>query len=300
MVRSSDEFCLIKPKDDTEEYKIKLLSCFLYVPVAQLSSVTFSEIERVLAAKSVAIHYRKVEIRNISLVAGKEEYNSDNLFPDEIPCRVVVVFVLSSSKTGDYDTNPFEFHRKWKVKVPKSTQTQSSVCRSNALTERERELEAKVLEFQRQLELFKSCLDPDLLSSTSPTKNSGRGRKNRSSDASLLTRLRQSFGGQEETRSHISDHHSEREIASSSRASRAPSVPSLPPPYSDIEGPDLIEKTIFIKQVELFLNGAPLDQIETRETEDDCILSYWKMFQNGGFGYDNPLLTNGISYDDFR
>ena len=33
-------------------------------------------------------------------------------------------------------------------------------------------------------------------------------------------------------------------------------------------------------------------------SEDDCIFTYWKMFQNGGFA--NTLTTNGISYDDFR
>jgi len=56
LVRAKDDFCIYKEDADTDDYKIKLLSCFLYVPVAQLSSTTFSEIERVLTAKSVAIH----------------------------------------------------------------------------------------------------------------------------------------------------------------------------------------------------------------------------------------------------
>ena len=87
LVRSSDDFVLMKDSSDTTNYKVKLLSCFLYVPIAQLSSLTFSEIEKVLVAKSVAIHYRKIEMRQLSLIAGKEEYNSENLFPSDLPCR---------------------------------------------------------------------------------------------------------------------------------------------------------------------------------------------------------------------
>ena len=31
---------------------------------------------------------------------------------------------------------------------------------------------------------------------------------------------------------------------------------------------------------------------------DDCLFTYWKMFQNGGFA--NSLATNSISYEDFK
>lgn len=79
---------IMKETADTENYKVKILACFLYVPIAQLSSITFSEIERVLVSKSVAIHYRKIEIRTIGLTKGKEEYNSENLFTSELPCRL--------------------------------------------------------------------------------------------------------------------------------------------------------------------------------------------------------------------
>lgn len=41
------------------------------------------------------------------------------------------------------------------------------------------------------------------------------------------------------------------------------------------------------------------DQLDTEETEDDCIVTYWKMFNNSGFTENVPF-TNGLTYDDFR
>jgi len=37
---------------------------------------------------------------------------------------------------------------------------------------------------------------------------------------------------------------------------------------------------------------------DTEETEDDCLLTYWRMFNNLGFSGDVPF-TNGLTYDDF-
>ena len=260
LTRADDAFVLLRQKGDTENYQLKVLNCNLYVPIAQLAAPTYNELSRLLTERSVPLHFRRIEIIPLSLNSGKEEYNSDNLFPSEIPCRIVIAFVVSKNKTGSYDTNPFEFNRKWKVKV-QVNKPQSTDALSTNLSEREKQLEAKVLEFQRQLELFKSCLDPNLLSSASKTsKNSGRGRKNRSD--SIFTRLRQSLGGQDETRS-LTSENSVRPSTSCGQEA------SLPPRYSDIEEPTLpsaeVEKTIYIKAVELFLNGAPLDQIDTRK-----------------------------------
>lgn len=39
--------------------------------------------------------------------------------------------------------------------------------------------------------------------------------------------------------------------------------------------------------------------LDTEETEDDCLFTYWKLFQNSGFTPDVPF-TNGLTYEDFR
>jgi len=251
-VRAKDQFCLMREEADTENYKIKLLTCFLYVPVAQLSAATFSEIERVLTAKSVALHYRKIEIRNISLVKGKEEYNSENLFSNDLPCRIVICFIESKNKTGEFNSNPYFFRRSWKYTVQSSNELQQ-------VTERERFLEQKLLDFEKQLAFFKSCVTLVSVDETQPQSSKGKGRGKRSQttneqEQSFFTRLRTSFSasGGQDTASICSD----QEPGSSSQTGSEPQ----PPPYS------ATEKTVYIKQVDLLLNGATLDQIDSRET----------------------------------
>jgi hypothetical protein len=55
---------------------------------------------------------------------------------------------------------------------------------------------------------------------------------------------------------------------------------------------------IFIKRLDCFLNSVAVDQIEDKQNEDECIQAYWKLFQANG--QINSMVTNGISYEDFR
>ena len=226
---------------------MKLLSCFLYVPVAQLSSVTFSEIERTLATKSVALHYRQIEIRNLSLIAGKEEYNSENLFTSDVPCRIVVCFVPSKNKTGSYSANPFDFQRSWTVNV-------DAPADESRRTEREKYLEQKLLDFEKQLSFFKSCVT---LVHTDETANAskGKGRGKRtpattSQQSSIFDRLRGSFSGPSD------ENNTELDEA----ASLVSQTSTPPPAYSSSTENVGATKTVYIKNVDLFLNGAPVDQ----------------------------------------
>ena len=140
------------------------------MPVAQLSSTAFSEIERVLTSKSVAIHYRKIEIRQVSLTAGKEEYNSDSLFSSDCPCRIIICFIESKNKTGSYDLNPFDFQRSWTVTSSVTSSTDSQ------LSDRERYLERKLLDFEKQLLYFKSCVTLVSPETSTDPQNKGKGR----------------------------------------------------------------------------------------------------------------------------
>ena len=289
LTRAKDEFVLMRQAGDNEQYKLKLLGCFLYVPIAQLSAPTFSEIERVLTSKNVAIHYRKIEIRSLSLAKGKEEYNSENLFSSDVPCRIVICFIEGKNKSGSYDLNPFDFRRSWEVST-------STTVNAEPLTERERLMEEKLLEFEKQLSYFKSCVTLVQVDETDQASSKGKGRGKRSKPATedqaqtsrtFLERLRGMTGNTDTSSVH------------SDSASTSNSIRSMPPPYREEHlNVQATTKKIFIKQVELLLNGAPLDQLETRETADDCVFTYWKMFQNGGFG--NTLTTNSITYEDFK
>lgn len=89
--RTSDEFFLLTQETDTEKYKVKILNIALYVPVAQLSQTVYNQISTLHAKQDVAIHFRRLEVRPFSLNRNSEEYNSNNLFVEEIPCRLILI-----------------------------------------------------------------------------------------------------------------------------------------------------------------------------------------------------------------
>lgn len=75
---------LNRSSGDDEKYQFKLHDVNLYVPVAVLSLPVYNHLSATFAEKSVAIHYRKTEIREVSLPKNKIEYFSDNLFTGTI------------------------------------------------------------------------------------------------------------------------------------------------------------------------------------------------------------------------
>lgn len=203
-----------------------------------------------------------------------------------MPCRIIVCFVPTKSKNGEYSTNPFDFERSWTI--TESTEAEE-------VNIRERILEDKLTDLQNQLLRLQQTIDQTATSSDEQplSKNKGRGKKSQKqqqTNPSFLNRIRGSFSGQQVDVA---------SVASTSHASVRSDNSNLsaPPPYSQINA--AASKTVYIKKVELLLNGSPLDQIDCRETSSECIKSYWRMFQNSGFPANSPF-TNGISYQDFR
>ena len=166
------------PNDD-EKYRLKLLNIALFVPVAQLSSQVFQEINSLMTRKnepkSIGIHYRRIEVRPISLPRNKEEYNSDGLFTDsDLPCKIVICFVKTGSKVGDFHTNPFDFGRKWKIPASNRLQTYGES------SEREKLLENRIKEIEQQFEKFQATF-------ASKAKGKGRGKKTNKSAEDVLS-----------------------------------------------------------------------------------------------------------------
>ena len=64
------------------------------------------------------------------------------------------------------------------------------------------------------------------------------------------------------------------------------------PSYSIKDISDEDEKYVFIRKIEVLLNGSPIDQVEDKQTEDECLQAYWRMFAFNG--QMNSLFTNGI------
>jgi hypothetical protein len=59
-----------------------------------------------------------------------------------------------------------------------------------------------------------------------------------------------------------------------------------------------VTKTVFIRRIDCLLNANPIDQIEDKQSEDECIQAYYRLFAHNG--QMNSLFTNSISYEEFR
>jgi hypothetical protein len=268
--RADHSFVIMSKKEDPEKYKLKILNISLFVPVAQLSASVFSQISSILTTKepkAIGIHYRKVEVRPYSLPRNKLEYNSDNLFCDsDSPCRIVICFVKSESKVGKYDSNPYEFQRRWSVEVPKAN-TATTDCMERPLSEREIYLEERLRQIEEQFQQFQQTLNKQKVTG----KGKGRGKKSKNFQTEIedeaQRRLRQFLASQqanpnqtqnENFQSAFSDERnlpstsSSQRFQSCSRFSDHGSTNSLTPLR------DTVVKEIFITKIEITINGTPV------------------------------------------
>jgi len=117
LTRSSDDFFLMKDESDTETYKAIVLNCVLYVKVAKMSDQIFKELETSFAKQPILYQFRKFIAKEITVPVLSREFVTGNLFPDsEIPCKLHFVLVDTNALCGDQKKNPFQFHRKFKIK----------------------------------------------------------------------------------------------------------------------------------------------------------------------------------------
>jgi hypothetical protein len=319
--RAEDSYVILSKIGDEENYKLKILNIALFVPVAQLSAPVFQEINSILTRKNepkaVGIHYRRLEVRPYSLPRNKVEYNSDAIFCDkEIPCRLVIGFVTTNSKVGDRHLNPYEFRRSWTVKVPNFENIQRSI------SDRELYLEQKLTAIEEQFKVFQQQMVQlsNTSNSKSKSKGKGKGKKSQPKTTTSLNNLEIEQEAQRRLRLFLSSQQSslpeEFQPTSSEGINLETTTPipgcsrvsddlwtndgSSSQNLQSAQGfrDDPVTKTVFIKRVELTINGSPVDMIEDKQTEDECIQMYWRMFKYTGLM--NSLATNGISYSDFR
>lgn len=139
--------------------------------------------------------------------------------------------IENSRKEGDY-SNPYEFQRSWIHVVPDI---------QRPIVNRERLLEQKLALLEEKLDLILHSQEQTSDAPERQTRGKGKGKSTESSG--FITRLRKSFQADNE---------------SSSSASNLDD----PPPYEEEEDPEVGpfqgNKTIYIKKIELHLNGALL------------------------------------------
>jgi hypothetical protein len=300
--RNEDELFLMCLQSDTEKYKTVIEKLMLYVPVALLSSTVNNEINAVLAeTKSISIHYRRIEIRQITIPKNKREVFTESLFPDsDLPCRIVVCFVDGTAKTGSYHTNPFEFRRSWEVDAVDSDNRPDPDRMEERIAEKlDQKLNRKFSTFQEEMLTKFSMFQ---------TSIGGKGRGKRSQqnlEAEIKkqaeARLRQFLN---ENLNPVNPLPGPSNACPSATNSSQPQSRSPSEFLTDDDDQPLrprsvqATKTIYLKKLDCLLNAVPIDQIEDYQTEDECMSAFWR-FQTYT-GLNNSLYTNGITYTDFR
>jgi len=264
--RSSDDFVLIKKATDTTDYKIKILNIALLMPIAQLSQSVFNEYESLLTrsvnTKPVGISFRRIDIKPYNIPRNSVSYHSELLFSDDMPTRIVVCFIESDRHLGNPNKSPFFFKRKWLVKVPEPP-TPPSIQNN-----RESELERRLRDIEsqgrhREQELLKRLeeaeeLNRQLLTSLrSKTRGKGPGRGKKSQQVSEPTPSTSSAPSlQSQTDRFIQFTANDRQ-----QDERSESPMTADESFNEgLTAPTF--KEIYLKKVELILNGAPLDQLE--------------------------------------
>jgi len=282
--KSQDPFVVMSFPTDEEKYRMKILNISMFVPVAQLSLPLYNQISTLQAKQDVSIHFRRLEVRSINLPRNSEEFNSTTLFSEEIPCRITFCFVETSKKIGTRSSNPFNFQRRWTI-------IKKRLRYFEGQSEREIRLEERLRLLERELSSFKSSV-----------KGKGRGKNTTGASTSTAPSLRPTPRETNQTNPSSIDSDQWTDDASSTGV-----------------GEEM--ETIFIKKVELILNGAPgsiliiafylinkrdlvliifftVDQLEDEQTSDECMAAFYRLYENNG--QMNSLFSCGLSYDDFR
>lgn len=122
LTRAPDNFSLMRltptppTPADTTEYKCILVSCSLYVKVAQMTMPLYEGLEMKWKNEPLRYYYRKMEIKIESINSYSINHQTNNLFPDSTtPVKLYFAIVDTEALTGSYDKNPFCFIRKWEV-----------------------------------------------------------------------------------------------------------------------------------------------------------------------------------------
>ncbi len=111
---SSQDFVLQMPASETEKFKLNITNATLYCPVAELSAEMFRKMENTLKTKPTRIYFQRCEVTNKAISANSKTFVSENLFSTtQLPSRLILAILPTSSYLGDKAKSPFNFARKW-------------------------------------------------------------------------------------------------------------------------------------------------------------------------------------------
>ena len=295
LIRSSDEFSLMKQIDsesgeDTNKYKLLLTSCSLFVKVGTMSEPIYRELSARFEKEDLKYQYRKVIVKAITVPPFNQEFLTGNLFPDsETPFRIHFFLVKSEAKNGSYKTNPFGFYRKWKIPASVSQTNMAAEVENVFLRQKVESLSNKVdtqmTMFQQFFEMYKLQQSQGAASSDSttvlpePTASTSRanlpqvnlvGRKakntlgsplNLSSFTTRALRERKNLKGKaKKSKSSLNETALDNENDTISESSFVTcNTDNLRQSMNAVQ--EDTEKIVYLKNFDLEINSAPLDQV---------------------------------------
>lgn len=301
--RSPDSFVIMAPSDDKEQYKMVITNMMLYVPIALLSAPLFNELSMLQAKENepCILHYRRLEVRPLTIAKDKIEWVSDSLFPEsDLPCKIIFVFVKTVNKNGTYSSNPFDFQRKWPVTARNDLQQEEN---NSLLLERIHNLEKITQKYSKIIEKFQEYQYRQNGEDT-PLKRCKKDQKrapkrSKKNAVSLEEKIR------EESQRRLIDF-----LEQEGRIQESMPGPSRAASHSNVSDDCFTDdlssvnnfqddpRYCYIKNIEVTLNSSPLDQLSSSANEQECLEAYFKMFYFNG--QLNSLFSNNISYDDFK
>jgi len=296
LTKNDPKFFLQCEESDNGSYNFEIVKAALYVPVAQLTLSVYNELSSIMSQKHdpkpVSIHFRRIELRVISLPHSKQDYYSSPMFAEsDLPCKIILMFVESDAFLGNHHKNPFEFGRKWSVqvstRVDKETEEQSRESR-DFFDQRFLRLEKKFEDF-----LAKFHVEQEVQQKTFSQKGKGKGKGKKSAEnldeiieKEANKRYNALLNKTLETCATIQQEEAERASTSSfqvlSKDSRelrqGSSRCSFMTNYDDpLIGNQTATITVYLKNIQLLLNSTPLDQIDEAQTRNQLYDFFLKL-----------------------
>jgi len=317
LTKNKDSFILQCPENDDEKYQVKITNIFLTVPIAQLSQNVYDELSYLMSKKPVTIQFRKFEVLPISVPKDKQDYQSGDLFTDgDLPCRIILAFVDAKARLGDYHKNPYNFLRKWEIEQEAATSVEHRIKYLEELVQKlsrnqsilHDETESATLSgassADPQATSFGSSSGPNLVSSQ-PSTSAGPSTSATDMTSSTVTTRSISSNLSRQTAASVASLQSTSDTVNIDDQINSLLAQKLKQFFPNMHSNDANDASIaddetlvWISNIKVTINNAPVDQIEDSQTEDECLNSYFRLCQT--IGVLNSPFASGISYDAFR
>jgi len=236
--------------------------------------------------------------------------------------RIYFALVPAGAISGNYDQNPFNFQKKWKVKATsqslrnETSQSDSSSARIlEQLARENREYK------EAQMRLMKALFEQNAkYAELASQKNKGRGKNTRNNSVagetagpsdgeqpstSLFQTFRNFLGPGENMDQDLASNHSQSSFEILDNTTDPPPPPPFSPHPSLATTQNLPPQaadpppttTVYVTSLSLYLNGDKVDQLDSTCTKDQAMADFVRLYNTCGMA--NSLHSMHINYDAF-